>query len=537
MKYAGHVNPKNTPQSQPLMGENQIKNNAGGYVYAADDWTKLDRFLILGTEKGTYYADERKLTVQSAQSIVDLIRKDGSKVVARIVQVSDEGLATKNAPAIFALALAAKHGDTDTKKAAMSALVKVARTSTDLFSFVDQYKNGLGGGIGAVVKAGLKNWYLSKPDEKLAYQMVKYRQRDGWTHHDVLHLSHPKAENETTNKLFKFAKASAGKGIADFDTTGLPGIVVGYQEALKAANAAGVVKLIEQYNLPREAIPTEFLNDKKVWEAMLPSMPATALLRNLGKLSSVGIITPMSEGEKMVVKKLGDGEWLRKSRIHPIAVLVASLVYGAGRGVKGSLTWQPSQAVKKALDAAFYATFKNVEPTGKNYLLGVDVSGSMGWTKVAGFADIPGMDARTVAAAMALVIEATEENTHIMGFSTKFMPLNINSNMRLEDVVRVMSSLPFSGTDCSLPMQYAQKNNIPVDGFVVITDNETWAGSMHPSVALRNYRQAMGRDSKSIVLATSVNDFTIADPKDKGMLDAVGFSADMPSVIANFMRS
>lgn len=536
MKYAAHVNPKNTPQSQPLMGENQIKNNAGGYVYAADDWTKLDRFLILGTEKGTYYADERKLTVQSAQSIVDLIQKDGAKVVARIVQVSDEGLAMKNAPAIFALALAAKHGDTETKKAAMQALVKVARTSTDLFSFVDQYKNGLGGGIGAVVKAGLKNWYLSKPDEKLAYQMVKYRQRDGWTHHDVLHLSHPKAATDTTNKLFQFAKASAGKGIAEFDTTGLPGIVIGYQEAMKAANVSGVVKLIEQYNLPREAIPTEFLNDKKVWEAMLPSMPATALLRNLGKLSSVGIIAPMSDGEKLVVKKLSDAEWLSKSRIHPISVLVASLVYGAGRGVKGNLTWNPSQAVKKALDAAFYATFKNVVPTGKNHLLGVDVSGSMGWGTVAGF-EIPGMNARLVAAAMALVIEATEENTHIMGFGTKFIDLNINSKMRLEDVVKTMSNIPFGGTDCALPMLYAQKNNIPVDGFVVITDNETWQGTTHSSVALREYRQKMGRDSKLAVLATSVNDFTIADPNDKGMLDMVGFSSDVPSILANFMRA
>lgn len=535
MKYANHVNPKNTPQTQPLLGEKQVKNSAGGYVYAADDFTKLDRFLILGTEKGTFYATERKLTNDSATTIVNLIQKDGLRVVQRIVEVSDQGLAVKNAPAIFALALAVKHGDTDTKKAAMAALPKIARTSTDMFSFVDQYKNGLGGGIGAVVKAGLKNWYLSKADEKLAYQLVKYRQRDGWTHHDVLHLSHPKAATDTTNKLFQFAKASAGKGISEFDTSGLPGIVVGYKEALSAANAKGIVNLIQKYDLPREAIPTEFLNDRAVWEAMLPKMPATALLRNLGKLSSIGLISPLSEGEKLVVSKLGDAEWLKNSRIHPISVLVASLVYGAGHGIKGNLTWTPSQAVKKALDAAFYATFKNVEPTGKNYLLGVDVSGSMS-CGVLGM-EVPGMTARLVAAAMALVIESTEPNTHIMGFSTKFMDLNINSNMRLEDVVRRMSGLPFMGTDCSLPMQYAQKNNIPVDGFIVITDNETYAGSVHPSVALREYRQKMGRDAKSVVLATSVNDFTIADPKDKGMLDAVGFSSDTPSVIANFMRA
>lgn len=535
MRYATHVNPKNTPQSQPLMGENQIKNNAGGYVYAANDWTKLDRFLILGTEKGTYYADERKLTVDSAQNIVALIQNDGLKVVSRIVEVSDNGLAMKNAAAIFALALAVKHGNPDVKKAAMQALPKVARTSTDLFSFVDQYKNGLGGGIGSVVKAGIANWYTAKPEEKLAYQLVKYRQRDGWTHHDVMHLAHPKAATEGANKLFQFAKAVDGKVISSFDTSGLPGIVVGYKEALSAANASGIVKLIEQYNLPREAIPTEFLNDKKVWEAMLPNMPATALLRNLGKLSAIGLIGPMSEGEKLVVKKLTDTNWLQKSRIHPMSVLAANLVYSQGHGVKGNLTWPVSQKVKMALDSAFYATFKNVVPTGKNHLLGVDVSGSMSCSVMGSI--IPGMSARLAAAAMALVIESTEENTHIMGFSTKFIDLNINSKMRLEDVVKKMSGLPFSGTDCSLPMQYALKNKIDVDAFVVITDNETWAGSIHPSVALREYRQKMGRDAKSAVLATSVNDFTIADPKDKGMMDMVGFSADVPSVLSNFVRS
>ena len=37
------------------------------------------------------------------------------------------------------------------------------------------------------------------------------------------------------------------------------------------------------------------------------------------------------------------------------------------------------------------------------------------------------------------------------------------------------SSLPFGGTDCSLPMTYALANRWEVDTFIVLTDNETWA--------------------------------------------------------------
>jgi 60 kDa SS-A/Ro ribonucleoprotein len=442
----------------------------------------------------------------------------------------------KNAPAVFALALAARYGDPATKKAAMQALPKVARTSTDMFSFVDQFKNGLGGGTGPVVKAGIANWYLSKKPDSLAHQLVKYRQRDGWTHHDVMHLAHPKAGDDVTNKLFAFAKASDAKAAGTFDVNGLPGIVVGYQEALRTSSASGIVKLIEQYNLPREAIPTEFLNDVKVWEAMLPNMPATALLRNLGKMSSIGLIGPLSEAEKLVVRKLSDTEWLRKSRVHPMSVLVAAYVYNAGRGVKGSLSWTPSQAILRALDSAFYASFGNVEPTGKNHLIAVDVSASMTWADSVSGIQVPGLNARVLSAAMALVVANIEPHTHIMGFSNKLVDINISPSMRLNDVINAINRVPMGSTDCSLPMVHAKEAKIPVDAFVVITDNETFAGRQHPSVALREYRKFMGRDAKSVVLATGHSRTTIADPKDAGMLDIVGFSTDVPTVLTNFVR-
>ena len=49
-----------TPQTEPLPG--QIPNAAGGFYYPIDDWTLLDRFLILGSEAGTYYVSPVALT-------------------------------------------------------------------------------------------------------------------------------------------------------------------------------------------------------------------------------------------------------------------------------------------------------------------------------------------------------------------------------------------------------------------------------------------------------------------------------------------
>ena len=52
-------------QNAPLPGTTQVENNAGGFVWELDDWQRLDRFLVLGSEGGTYYVSERKLTLDT----------------------------------------------------------------------------------------------------------------------------------------------------------------------------------------------------------------------------------------------------------------------------------------------------------------------------------------------------------------------------------------------------------------------------------------------------------------------------------------
>jgi 60 kDa SS-A/Ro ribonucleoprotein len=102
-------------------------------------------------------------------------------------------------------------------------------------------------------------------------------------------------------------------------------------------------------------------------------------------------------------------------------------------------------------------------------------------------------------------------------------------------VLRRTNNLPFGGTDCALPMLYALERKLPVDAFVIYTDSETWAGTMHPSQALVQYREQMGIDAKLVVVGMTSNGFTIADPNDPGMLDVVGLSTDTPQVIGHFI--
>ena len=60
-----------TSQSEPIPGTTQVPNSAGGYGWKLDKWLQLDRFLVLGTDSGTFYVGERALTRQNAQSVID----------------------------------------------------------------------------------------------------------------------------------------------------------------------------------------------------------------------------------------------------------------------------------------------------------------------------------------------------------------------------------------------------------------------------------------------------------------------------------
>jgi 60 kDa SS-A/Ro ribonucleoprotein len=122
------------------------------------------------------------------------------------------------------------------------------------------------------------------------------------------------------------------------------------------------------------------------------------------------------------------------------------------------------------------------------------------------------------------------------GLNTGLSALDVSPRQRLDDVVRSISNIPFGGTDCALPMLEAERNRWMVDVFVVYTDNETWAGSIHPSQALRRYRERTGIPARLVVVGMASNGFSIADPDDAGMLDVVGFDAAAPQLIADFAR-
>ena len=564
--YLNKHNPQIPTQQEPL-DERQVRNAAGGYVYEISEWDALMRFLVLGTQGGSIYESEKDLTKQNLDNVIKAIASDGVRVVEMVQDVSVRGKARKNDMALFTLALCMKHGDPDTKKAVERVYKDVARTGTHHLMFCNFIENMPGRGWGRAVKRIVAGWYENRDDEALAYQVVKYRNREGFSHQKALHRCHG-GEN---TPLFRWIagrdngvrEVKRGLGAAEVVThyeqatplteseygipiSVYPKFLIGFIQAQELAdaeddgkNAKRICSLIDDYDLTHEMVPNQFLKSPDVWVALLEKMPITATLRNLGRMTSLGLMDPFSENTQKVLDKFTPKS-VKKARLHPLTILIGLKTYESGKGVKGSLTWTPNQQILSHLNDVFYWGFETIEPTGKNIMLALDTSGSMfgGWYhSQSPFPQCPNLQCGEIAAVMAMATARVEQNYVVCVFDDKFSQLNITDKTDLPMVMRTISNLPHGKTDCALPMLGAlERNWNAVDGFAVYTDNETWYGTIHPKQALEQYRDKTGRDARLVSVSMLANDTTIADGSVPWMIDFVGMSTDTPRQVGMYLK-
>ena len=144
--------------------------------------------------------------------------------------------------------------------------------------------------------------------------------------------------------------------------------------------------------------------------------------------------------------QLGNAEYIHKSRVHPITLLMAMRKYASGHSEqKGGkvTTWSPIKRIVQALEGAFYLSFANVDPTGLNYCIGLDVSGSM-TRKIPTAPEISSCEA---AAAITLTIAKTEKNYATVGFSTQIVKLGITAGDDLASAMRKAQMHNFGTTN------------------------------------------------------------------------------------------
>ena len=477
MNYAQVVNAMNNTvnhQMEPIKGRESemVQNSAKGFVFETSHEQTLLRFLILGTDGGTYYASERAHTEASIARVKAAIEKLGSRAVDLIVEVSTArpARAIKNDSSVFALALACSVPST--RAYALQKVPEVCRIPTHLFAFVDAYE-ALGLGWGRAMKRTIADWYLSKGSHDLAFLVGKYQSRGKWSNADLIRLSHPKTPDQEKGSVFKWA---LGGGLEKSAPKNLQAMELTLKGDLSTED---LVTLVKTYNLPFEVIGTQNLKNPEVWKAMLPFMGLTALMRSLSRMTGYGVFEDIEAVRVVEGRFYGEGE-LARARIHPLTLTMAAMNYSTGRSLRGQSSWIPNRHITNILDGALELCFTKLPSIGARTAIALDISGSMTYGGISG---LNGITPAVASAVMTKSFLCSRDLNHIWGFGGFLVDLGkyFGQTRAIRDIVNDVYNLGFGTTDCSLPMVHALRNRIPVDVFQVYTDNETYAGKIHPS--------------------------------------------------------
>ncbi|MER6938567.1 TROVE domain-containing protein, partial [Nocardioides sp. NPDC000441] len=285
------ISTRHTAQSEPA-DPRQVKNSAGGYTFVIDDVSRLRRFLMLGVDGGTYYTTPKPLAKENAEVVRRLATSDPETLVATIVTVSVSGVAPKQQPALFALACAT--AIPESSALALAALPQVARTGMHLLTFaayVEQFR-----GWGRGLRRAVAGWYTGKDADAVAYQAVKYRQREGWSHRDLLRLAHPATDVPSMRATF-------GWIVRGSLTAEVPTLIEGFVKAQEATDAVTWARLVREHRLTWEMLPDAALAETDVWDALLDNgLPQTALLRQLPRLTRLGMLPAFGGRTKEIAR-------------------------------------------------------------------------------------------------------------------------------------------------------------------------------------------------------------------------------------------
>jgi 60 kDa SS-A/Ro ribonucleoprotein len=526
MNYKFFVqNKTRTPQTQPILGREaeMIQGRSGGYMFKAGLWQTLRRCLLIGTAQSTYYAGKQELTNEFVDVLEQAIAENPERVAAEIVYASD-GRAIKNSASIFALVLLSMGEAAEAKQAFQKIFPKVVRTASHFYEWLSYTKSVRG--FGKMVRAAGQGWLARENVKELAYQLLKYQQRQGFSHRDALRLFHVKPPTEEHNQLFQWVT----QGWENLPKTAPSEALsqIWWYEWLKR-HPEQSHEAIAKGRLTHEMAAPVGKMDKQAWQLLFNDMPIGAMLRNLGSLTELGVLRfDHRKNLDKVERVLNSRDHLRKGRIHPIDVLKALKTYQSGGKLgRSQKTWEAIPRIVDILENALELSFDVLQPTGKVFLHAIDVSGSMSYYSVSSI----GLTCCEIATTMALATAKAEKNYVIRGFAENFRDLNISAQDSFSSAIAKANNQNFGGTDASVAYDWMIKHKFKADVVCFWTDCESWAGRRHPSQALAEYRRKVNPNVKAVYVTLAPYQISLVDPQDPLSWDMAGFDPSAPRLI------
>ncbi|CAG2218135.1 SSA2 [Mytilus edulis] len=461
---------------------------------------------------------------------------------------------------MFAYAVCIVDGDGEVRNYGYKMLNNICRIPTHLFEFqnycaelnkekkeLNKEKN-IGSGWGRSHRIAISKWYnnFSNNAPKLAYLVTKYKKRSKWNHRDMVRLAHVKPKNEKIRTILKFIVNKEKNNLItlhdsdDKEHAEVKTFLGAVIEAKKCKDNKRIQELVAENDLAREHLPNSCLLDKKVWQTLLVTMPLTAMIRNIGKMTHLGIFSDEHASFHIeLVKERLQIKPLQASKVHPLKILFALRQYQAGKGDQGKLSWKPNHGIVSIMEEAFDNAVGLQTRTGKRYLLAVSVSGDMKKHLVGS-----PLTASEAAAAMVHTIAKREQDVKTLFVENKcdVEQSFVSTIDQYDNLSSIRSKLDkFSSPEPTKERktsfkEWASSYEKFFDVIMIFTDTLTGEGKGRVVEPFVHHCHRVGAPSHArVIVAMTGKPNDRVEPCDDQTLRVIGFDQSTPQIINAFI--
>ena len=454
-----------------------IQNRDGYPAYKRSLEEQYIQTLMTNTLGNTYYADKQELLQEANQVHDEMLEKDPVFVAKALPYARKNGY--MRLQPIFGLAKLSAVNPEELFKQIFRDIILIPSDLQDFMTILEGIGRGQGG---RAIKTAISNWLNASLSE---YWAIKYNGRGrGFSLGDIVKTIHPKSTEKSA--LYKYLVTGEVEG-------DLPQIRA-FEELKKTTDPESQIRLVREGRLPHEVVTGATKMTPELWNALVPDMPAFALLRHLNALDRAGVL---DRNRKIVTERLTNPEVLAKSKILPFRFLTAF--------------YQVEKAwVKDVLRQAVELTFRNLpEIPGKTAVF-LDISGSMSGEYL------------RIGSVFALALyKKTGGNGVFWTFDTEVYdpkPSLYDSILTQAEKIRAMG-----GTDTGAPVRELTAQREKVDNIIIITDEQQNTGSPFYR-ALKDYRNQINPGTKAFIIDIAPYRSAMVPETDKNIWYIYGWS-------------
>jgi len=438
------------PTAQAAVPPPTTQNHEGFPAYSPTPREAVAELLFLGTLGTTFYAQAQEWADVTMQTLKEAVAADPEWVARAAVAAREEGY-VRAAPLVALAVLLA--GPPRAQAYGRRIFDRIVRHGDDLRQFVGlNQARTIRAGFGGLARREVARWLATRLDE---YQAIKYAGTgDRLSLRNILRLAHPTPPTRERNAIFHWLVTGE---VADPTLTP--------QIAALAALGRGTMDpatAIVTGRLPFEAVmPRLTKADRPTWAALLPHAPYLFLLRSLAAMARAGVWEDPALVQQ-AADLLTDPARVQRARVWP---------HQYWQALQALQTCEGTATLQGALHAAMDLSLWQVPTVPPRTALALDVSGSMGSTRVTRDAS-----AAVIGGLFTAALWKRQPAAILLPFGTDVMAVPwLAPQDSLATIATHLSRIPGGGTDLSAPVRRLMDRRQPVDVFIGLTDSEDWA--------------------------------------------------------------